>query len=143
MFPERLASAIKQKGVKKSALARAVGVTPGNLSRYLNGTIVPRHSVMLVLAKELSVPLNYLQGATVGTDERPTVAKETESVYIPDAVALTGLDDDERRTVLRLLDALRSGEPDIRRHLIGQLKIIEDAVRYLRMQPRSTRKDAS
>ncbi len=41
---------------------------------------------------------------------------------------LAGLDEEGRATVRRLIDALRHGDQQIKTHLIGQLKIIEDAV---------------
>ena len=69
--------------------------------------------------------------------------QESSACYTPDAVALTGLDADDRQTVVRLLDALRSGEEDVRRHLIGQLKIIEQALESRRQQSRKERRDAS
>jgi len=137
MFSARLAEAIKRRGVKKSVLARAVGVTPGNLSRYLNGRIVPDRPVLLLLAQELDVSMEYLLGQppNMATPPDRVVMRETDARYTPDAVSLVGLNADERQTILRMLDALRSGQADVRQHLIGQLKIIELVVQSRRKQP--------
>ncbi len=137
--PDRLAVAIAQSGKKKADVARESRVTAGTLSRYLKGRLKPDPPVIELLAKATGVPISYLtqdsrgQSDTVGL----AVVREPESGYLPDAVALTGLNAEERGTVLRLLDALRSGDQDIRRHLIGQLKIIESAMKARRQQPRA------
>lgn len=55
-------------------------------------------------------------------------------MYLPDAVSLVGMGEEERATMLRLRDAQKSGEDDIRRHLIGQLKIVGAAIQYRRQQ---------
>lgn len=142
-FSNRLGVAIAQAGMKKGNVARAVGLTARSLSRYLTGDRVPHETVLRALALQLSVTVAYL----LGTDQKAASladapgVKETVDRYAPDAVALTGLDLEERQTVLRLLQALRSGDGDVRRHLIGQLKLIETAVEARRQQPRAELKD--
>lgn len=147
MFSERLAEVIEASGLQKSAIARRIGVTPGTLSGYLAGRIKPDRPVLLLLAQTFNVTVEYLLDSSTGIPENqladPPVAAEGPSAYTPDAVALTGLDTEDRCTVLRLLAALRSGDAEIRRHLIGQLKIIESAIEARRHQPREERKDVS
>lgn len=143
-FSKRLQIAIAKAGIRKGDLARAVGLTPNSLSRYLRGDRVPHRAVLIALAETLKVAPSYL----LGTDAAPRpladtpVAREVLSPYPHDAVSLAGLDVEERRTMIRMLDALRSGDAEIRRHLIGQLKIIEVALQSRRQQPRAEKEDA-
>lgn len=50
------------------------------------------------------------------------------NVHAQDQVELSALDPDGKATVHRLIQALLHGDQQIKTHLIGQLKIIEDAV---------------
>lgn len=63
------------------------------------------------------------------------VAPDDPLAYFPDAVALTGLDADDRRTVIRLLHALRSGDADVRSYVLTELRLIEQALLARRQQP--------
>lgn len=54
---------------------------------------------------------------------------------------LSGLDEEGRATVHRLIQALLHGDTQIKTHLIGQLKIIEDAVVARTKKDRSTTKE--
>lgn len=144
LFAARLEEAIAKTGIKKAALAKAVGLTPQSLSRYLSSGRMPHISIVALLAQKLHVSADYLRG----TSPEPApladtpVVREATFPYPPDAVSLVGLNVEERRTVLRMLEALRSGDDEIRRHLIGQLKIIETAVQSRRQQPRAEREGA-
>lgn len=138
-FSKRLSIAIVKAGKKKGEVARSVGLSPTSLSRYLSGDRIPHQSMVAALAQQLDVTVDYLLGTRqklAAMADRP-VACETEAGYPPDAIALTGLDVEERRTMLRMLDALRSGDAQVRQHLIGQLKIIEFALESRRQQSRA------
>lgn len=143
MFSARLRRAIQAAGIKQTVLAKAAGVTPQTLSRYLRGDRVPHESVVRHLADRLQVTASYLLGDTpeVAAMADQPVMREVVPAYTPDAVSLVGLNEDERRTIIRMLDALRSGQADVRQHLIGQLKIIELVVQSRRKQ--SHQKDGS
>jgi len=136
-FSNRLSVAIAHAGKRKGDVARSVGLTPRSLSRYLTADRVPHQAVLTALAHELGVTVEYL----LGYDEKRApladqpVANETHGVYTPDAVSLVGLNEEERRTILRMIEALRSGQLDVQQHLIGQLKIIELVVQSRRNQP--------
>lgn len=73
-----------------------------------------------------------LQGRNTAADTMATGAgaKETRS------------EAEERRTILRLREALRSGHEDIRRHLIRQLELVENTV-SLRQQQGAKNKDSA
>lgn len=144
-FSHRLSVAIAKSGKKKGDVARSVGLVPRSLSRYLTQDRVPHQAVLRALAQTLDVSIDYLLGDSQnpGHLADTPVAREPVEPYTPDAVALTGLDQEDRLTVLRLLDALRSGDAEIRRHLIGQLKIIETAMKARRQQPREESGDGA
>lgn len=135
-FSKRLAVAIASSGKKKGDVARAAKISPLSLSRYLKGDRVPHETMVSALAQELGVTVDYLlgnDGEAAPLGDSP-VMRETIPLYTVDAVSLVGLNAEERRTVLRIIDALRSGQPDIQQHLIGQLKIIELVVQSRRKQ---------
>jgi transcriptional regulator with XRE-family HTH domain len=136
-FVERLADAIRASGLKKNEIARRVGVTPGTLSGYLAGRMKPDRPVLILLAQVLNTTEEALLSETTKAEDKAEklAVQEDLVVYIPDAVALTGLDADDRRTVIRLLNALRSGDAEVRWHLIRQLKIIEHALTARRQMP--------
>ncbi len=50
------------------------------------------------------------------------------------------LDDEERATVQRCVEALRIGDRDIREHLIGQMKLVEEAIQRRRSRKRRQRR---
>jgi len=64
--------------------------------------------------------------------ERATVMAESVAEYAPPGVDDSGLDEDERETVRRLIAAFRSGNPQVRAHLIGQLRLIDELVQAQR-----------
>jgi hypothetical protein len=93
--------------------------------------------VLILLAQVLNTTEEALLSETTKAEDKAEklAVQEDLVVYIPDAVALTGLDADDRRTVIRLLNALRSGDAEVRWHLIRQLKIIEHALTARRQMP--------
>ena len=48
--------------------------------------------------------------------------------------ALETMDEEEQRTIERCAEALRVGDHDIRQHLIGQLKLLEETVKLRRVK---------
>jgi transcriptional regulator with XRE-family HTH domain len=135
-FSRRLAEAIARSGRKKGDVARAIPVAPITLSRWLSGSVMPREPVIAALARELRVDPHWLRGAPrVGAapadPERAfhTFVAETTPDYAATLMEqLASLDDAEREALERFLRGLKSGDAEIRRHLIGQMKIIERAV---------------
>ena len=148
-FPERLADVIRRSGLKKGDVARRVGVTPGTLSGYLAGRILPDRPVLLLLAQVLATTIDFLLGTNIAGNSpavhraEKSTAPENGMGYIPDAVALTGLEADDRRTVIRLLHARRAGDAEVRCHLFRGLKIFEHALMARRQQSVKNDPDAS
>lgn len=151
-FPYRLQDLITKRGLKKKAVAHAVGITANTLSRYLMGNLHPHRSTLRALANHLGVTVEDLLGPSgnAASAELDSLSRDIKGLapdaqgdYIPDAVALTGLDAEDRRTVLFLLQALRSGDAEIRRHAIEQMKLIKLAMEARRQKSREENKDVS
>lgn len=144
-FAKRLASAIAAAGLRKNEVARRAQVTPGTLSRYLHGQVMPSPAVLALVAQTLGVTVEYFTEEETRADRIDpksiphmdilSMAEDDPLVYIPDAVALTGLDAEDRRAVIRVLHVLGSGHADVREHLLRQLTIYEQAIQARRKQP--------
>jgi len=100
-FHERLAELRRERGLTQAALAERAGVHISQLGRYESGMNEPGLGVIAQLATALSTTADYLvfgDDPRLPDDERLRLAFE----------ATTFLDDDERQTVLALLEAFLS-----------------------------------
>ena len=61
----RLKEAINLKGWTASDLARYSGVSKGEISRYLKGTVIPKQSKVYAMAQALGVSPSWLLGFAV------------------------------------------------------------------------------
>lgn len=64
MFGERLKQLRESLGLSQRELARLVGISPPNISRYESGKITPTEDVIRQIAEKLSVSTDYLLGLT-------------------------------------------------------------------------------
>lgn len=64
IFISRLDQARKEKGLTQRELANRVGVTEVSMSRYVNGARVPKGPIVVNIAKELGVSVDYLVGTS-------------------------------------------------------------------------------
>lgn len=62
IFCERLAEAMKMKGVKASELAERSGLSKARISQYLNGVYVPKSKGTYAIAKALDISETWLMG---------------------------------------------------------------------------------
>lgn len=62
IFPSRLRKRLSEMGINQSDLARAVGVTPQAISKYLTGQVVPELATVVKIARHLRVSIDYLCG---------------------------------------------------------------------------------
>lgn len=60
--PERLKSIIDAQNVSQKELAELIGVTEVTMSRYVNGQRMPKAPILVKLAKELGVTVDWLMG---------------------------------------------------------------------------------
>jgi transcriptional regulator with XRE-family HTH domain/quercetin dioxygenase-like cupin family protein len=73
---ERLARLRGERGIKVSALAREIGVSPSLISQIERGQSRPSVSTLFDLAQALDVPVDafFRDGVPADADERPTAA---------------------------------------------------------------------
>jgi len=97
-FPQRLEALRKQRGLSQKSLAEAIGVHVTQLRRYEAGTSQPTLDVLRQLAKALRVSADVL---VFGDDER---GPDDDLRYHFEAIS--NLDDEERKVIKTVLDAL-------------------------------------
>ncbi|MFC3789613.1 helix-turn-helix domain-containing protein [Paenibacillus sp. GCM10012307] len=61
-FPQRLASAMKDRGIDARLLSEITGVSHSTVERWLNGTFEPRQRNLLKITNALDVSNDYLLG---------------------------------------------------------------------------------
>ena len=61
-FRERLAAAMREKGIRASRLASETGLSPARISQYLHGVYQPKGDAILRLAEALGVSSMWLMG---------------------------------------------------------------------------------
>lgn len=64
IFITRLGQVIKEKGLTQRELASKVGVTEVSMSRYIKGERVPSGPIVVNIAKELGISVDYLVGTS-------------------------------------------------------------------------------
>lgn len=98
-FAQRLAAVRKERGLTQQALANQVGIHVTQVRRYEAGTSQPTLDVLRGLAVALSVSTDAL---VFNEDERgpadPSIRLHLE--------ALNQLDDDERATIINLIESV-------------------------------------
>ena len=66
----RLKEAINLKGWTASDLSRYSGVSKGEISRYLKGTVIPKQSKVYAMAQALGVSPSWLLGFSVSVNNK-------------------------------------------------------------------------
>lgn len=61
MFYDRLKQVCEEKGTNVTALTKKIKFSGGNISKWKNGG-VPKSETLIVIAKELSISVDYLLG---------------------------------------------------------------------------------
>lgn len=64
IFISRLEQVRKEKGLTQRELASKVGVTEVSMSRYIKGERVPSGPIVVNIAKELGISVDYLVGTS-------------------------------------------------------------------------------
>ena len=67
-----------QRGKKAADIARATGVQPGVLSRYISGKVVPSSENLITISQFLGVSPNWLLNASDGLELPQTVYNPTD-----------------------------------------------------------------
>ena len=76
-FKDRVIQLMKEKDLKQTTLAEAIGLTQATLSRNLNGIHEPKADVVNKMAEYFKVSADYLLG---NTDDRVTTSSNDISV---------------------------------------------------------------
>ena len=62
MISEKIKLAMKLSGISQAELARCSGLTPVSISRYVNGSRIPKLSAAVNVANALGVSVDWLIG---------------------------------------------------------------------------------
>lgn len=118
---------IKQ-GLSQRALAQRIGVSHGTVNNILAGIIPSSTKTLDKFAEFFKVSVESLRHDG-GSHVRETPAAYATPTKLERLIQLAEhLDRDELATLERCAEAFRAEEPEVRQHLIGQLKIIERLV---------------
>lgn len=110
--------------------AAKVGVSHGTINNILAGIQPKKITTLERLAKYLHVRVDQLYGQP---SDAQAIAEDTPSYSGAGhrlARLAKDLDDEEVATLERCAEAFIKATPDVRQHLIGQLKIIERLVEH-------------
>ena len=66
---EKISLLLEENGMKGSVLAERIGVSQVSISRYRNGTRIPRRAMLTKIAKELGTTAEYLKGTEIQDDQ--------------------------------------------------------------------------
>ena len=98
-FNNRLKAAMEARGVTQVALSKASGISSGNISKYLAGTMQPRNDKLALLAATLNVEPLWLTGE-----------KESDNSVASLSLLYDKLDNDDKKRVYGLITALLKNE---------------------------------
>lgn len=94
-FKDRLRVAMETAGLKQHDIVAMTGISPGNISRYLQGTMNPRPDKIKTLADLLGIDAAWLSGESGGKGGKMELAALFDK-----------LDADDRKYVFGLTTAL-------------------------------------
>lgn len=118
-------------GKTQMEIAQQCGVRQGTIYKYLTSDPNPDFDTVLKFSKGLAIPIDAMVAAETRAPYSSHPKHErTVSPHVQRLVELAEkLDRDELATLERCAEAFQAEEPEVRQHLIGQLKIIERLVR--------------
>lgn len=76
-FADRLAQALKQKGITSNALSQRLGISSTAVWNWMHGNTKPRPEMLERIATELGTDLAWLRGADA-VDAQPAQIEELE-----------------------------------------------------------------
>lgn len=119
------------RGKTQMEIAKQCGVRQGTIYKYLTSDPNPDFDTVLKFSKGLAIPIDAMVAAETRAPYNVTVKGEPSiSPHMQRLIELAQkLDRDELATLERCAEAFQAEEPEVRQHLIGQLKIIERLVK--------------
>lgn len=120
------------RGKTEAEIAAQCHVSQPTVHKYLHATPTPTLDILKRFASGLHIPMGSLlaaEGIAPYGKDRIIPAPEIP-LHLQRLLSLVNdLDRDELATLERCAEAFRAEEPEVRQHLIGQLKIIERLVK--------------
>lgn len=129
LFGRQLRQLRQQRGISQSELARALGVGRSTISEVESGKHLPPVEAVVWLLQELNTsPQEWTKYgiAVEGQQESLSGARAGAGM-----VAESPLGRSESEAVQRLLRLLHTGDKRVRRHLLHQLQLLEEATAAL------------
>lgn len=123
-----------KKGMGRRKLANAIGVSHGTIGNILNDDLPKKMNTLQCFAEYFHTPVatfDDIHGISSAMEDVAPYKVTPLPVSIKELVELAKqLDHDELSTLKRCAAAFTRSTPDVRQHLIGQLKIIERLVEH-------------
>ena len=103
----------KENNLTQEELAKIIGVSPGAIGLYEQGSRVPRNSIMKKIAEHFSVSIDYLLGFEVSTPVSHYSGKQTDEMTFDDFTIamhneIKDLTEEQKDALLNMAKALKS-----------------------------------
>ena len=119
-------------GLSQRTLADQIGVSHGTINNIVAGHPPTKLNTLTKFQRYYQLSMEQLRGD-------PLDAASTQQIMPPPAsrlhMLIAQLDEEQRKTLERCAEAFLFSTPDVRQHLIGQLKIVERLVEYEKDKP--------
>lgn len=124
VFGRQLRELRQQRGFTQSSLARLLGISRSTLSEVENGKYIPPVEVVVWVLKELNAsPQEWRKYGIEVEGRQETLSGERAGAGM---VAESPLGKAESEAVQRLLRLLHTGDKRVRRHILHQLRLLEE-----------------
>jgi len=129
LFGRQLRQLRQQQGISQSELARVLGVGRSTVSEVESGKHFPPAEAVVWFLKELNTsPQEWTKYGIAVEGQRESLSGARAGAGM---VAESPLDRSESEAVQRLLRLLHAGDKRVRRHLLHQLRLLEEAASIL------------
>jgi len=140
---DRIRTVMEEQGLDPAGLAPKLGVTANTVYRYLNGSVYPSADVLVRLCElgglDLADILAQLTKERQTARQKPYGGREDMASFTGEATPyrkevrpllelLNKLNVEQLTALRQCAEALVGGDPDIERHLIAQLKLLNRMV---------------
>lgn len=124
VFGRQLRELRQQRGFTQSSLARLLGISRSTLSEVENGKYIPPVEVVVWVLKELNAsPQEWRKYGIEVEGRQENLSGERAGAGM---VAESPLGKAESEAVQRLLRLLHTGDKRVRRHILHQLRLLEE-----------------
>ena len=117
-FPEKLRQAMHEKRCSSSDIARATGISPSVLSRYLSGANKPSSDNILVISQYLNVSPEWL----LSSSDAPEPLKKNQAIHISATDPLLKIIEVQEELIMNLQKQVKEDEVRKLETQVGMLK---------------------